>query len=84
MRTKCASRGDAHHVGDRDTSLAAADGTLSFGTPVELKMPSIGAGHFGTQYDVSSDGRRIYFLDREAAPRPHEISMVLGWRGLLR
>jgi eukaryotic-like serine/threonine-protein kinase len=35
---------------------------IPFGLPVELNVPSIGFGHWGTQYDVSPDGRRIYFL----------------------
>ena len=34
----------------------AAGGVLSFRTPVPLKVPPIGPGHLGTQYDVTRDG----------------------------
>src|SRR5262249_24103801 len=40
----------------------ATDGSLAFGVPVELSVPKFASGHRGTQYDVSPDGRRIYFL----------------------
>jgi Tol biopolymer transport system component len=61
-----------------------ADGNLAFGDPVELKVPPIGSGHRGTQYDVSPGGRRVYFLDRAHDPPPQEIVVLLGWRALLR
>lgn len=32
----------------------------TFGLPVVLPIPSIGFGHWGTQYDVAPDGRRIH------------------------
>ena len=57
---------------------------LTVGVPVELKVPPIPIGQRGTQYDVSPDGRRVYFLDRTREPAPREISVVLGWRALLR
>jgi hypothetical protein len=41
---------------------SARDVTL--GMPTPLKVPPIGTGHWGSQYDVSADGRRIPFLDR--------------------
>ena len=50
-----------------------------FGKPVRLNVPSIGFGHFGTQYDVSPHGDRIYFFDRRRDPLPSEIGLVLGW-----
>ena len=59
------------------------DANLTFGVPVELKVPPIGSGHWGTQYDVSPDGRRVYFLDRTREPAPREIAVVLGWRAML-
>jgi hypothetical protein len=59
------------------------DSNLTFGVPVELKVPPIGSGHWGTQYDVSPDGRRVYFLDRTREPAPREIAVVMGWRTLL-
>jgi len=63
---------------------SGAGGNITFGAPVELKVPPIGGRHLGTQYDVSPDGRRVYFLDRTVEPPPHEIAIVLGWRALLR
>jgi eukaryotic-like serine/threonine-protein kinase len=60
------------------------DANLTFGLPVELKVPPIGSGLWGTQYDVSPDGRRVYFLDHTRERAPREIAVVLGWRALLR
>jgi eukaryotic-like serine/threonine-protein kinase len=60
------------------------DANLALGTPVELKVPPIGSGLWGTQYDVSPDGRRVYFLDRTREPAPREVEVVLGWPALLR
>ena len=42
-----------------------------------------GRGHWGTPYDVSADGSRIYFLRRNDDPLPREIHVVIGWRELL-
>jgi hypothetical protein len=50
---------------------------------VELPVPSIGSGHWGTQYDVSQDGRVLYFIDRTAEAPPDEVTVVIGWRALL-
>ena len=62
-----------------------AAGEMTFGVPAVLSgVPPIGAGHWNTQYDVSADGSRVYFMDREAPRRPAAISVVLGWRKLLR
>jgi hypothetical protein len=47
-------------------------------------IPLIGAGQYGTQYDFSPDGRRVYFLDRQPADAPREIGIVLGWRELVK
>jgi serine/threonine protein kinase/Tol biopolymer transport system component len=62
---------------------ALPDGSPEFGVPRILEVPPVGFGHFGTQYDISPDGQRIYFLQRTDAPRPREIQIVMGWRGLL-
>ena len=61
-----------------------ADGRPVAGTPVLLAVPPIGFGHFSTQYDVSPDGRRIYYFDRRREPAPAEIGIVFGWRALLK
>jgi serine/threonine protein kinase/Tol biopolymer transport system component len=69
----------------RSASISmAADGRPIIGTPVRLDMPPIGSGHWGTQYDVSPDGRRIYFFDRRLAPAPSEFGVVVGWRALVK
>jgi Tol biopolymer transport system component len=59
-------------------------GELTLGAAVSLAVPLIGSGHWSTQYDVSPDGQRVYFIDRAPAPRPSEIDAVIGWRALLR
>jgi Tol biopolymer transport system component len=59
-------------------------GELTLGAAVPLNVPLIGSGHWGTQYDVSPDGQRVYFIDHSPAPRPSEIDVVIGWSGLLK
>jgi serine/threonine protein kinase len=66
------------------TVSRAPDGRPVFGRTVQLDIPRIGSGHWGTQYDVSRDGRRILFLDRHTDSPPSEISIVVGWRALLK
>lgn len=61
----------------------AAGGKMSVGLPVELNVPAIGSGHWGTQYDVSPDGRRIYFMRAAEGESPREINVIIGWRALL-
>jgi Tol biopolymer transport system component len=59
------------------------EGRPAYDTPVLVRVPRIGSGHYGTQYDVSPDGR-IYFLDRNNDPPPSEFNVVLGWPGILK
>ena len=59
-------------------------GRPTFGTPVLHKVPAIGRGYSGTQYDVSPDGQRIYFFDRRLEPPPSEFGVVVGWREMLK
>jgi hypothetical protein len=61
-----------------------ATGGVTFGAPVVLNVPPIGVGHWSTQYDVSPDGSRVYFIDRANQPPASAINVVLGWRALLR
>ncbi len=49
-----------------------------------LSVPLIGSGHWGTHYDVSPDGQRVYFIDRTPPPRPRDINVAIGWRALLQ
>jgi eukaryotic-like serine/threonine-protein kinase len=58
-------------------------GVPALGTPSRLDVPPIWRGHWGTPYDVSPDGSRIYFLRRNDDPPPREIHVVIGWRALL-
>jgi len=60
-----------------------ANGTPIFATPEALKVPPIGVGHWGTQYDVSRDGTRIYALRENRDPAPREIRVVTNWQRLL-
>jgi hypothetical protein len=41
-------------------------------------------GHWGTQYDVTRDGSRVYFLDRQQPEPATRIEVILGWTALLR
>ena len=59
-------------------------GTLVPGVPVQLGVPPIGVGHWGTQYDVTRDGSRVYFLDRQQPEPATRIEVILGWTALLR
>jgi serine/threonine-protein kinase len=59
------------------------DGRPSLGLPMKLNVPPIGRGHWGTPYDVSPDGSRVYLLRRNDDPAPREIHAVIGWRALL-
>ena len=64
--------------------LRQSNGDVTLGAAELLPVPLIGSGHFGTQYDVSPDGRRIYFLDRTPAPGPSDMNLLVGWRALLK
>jgi len=55
----------------------------TFGVPSALKVPPVGFGHWGTQYDVSADGSRFYLMRAVDDPPPRDILVVLGWRRLL-
>jgi eukaryotic-like serine/threonine-protein kinase len=61
-----------------------AGGRLVPGVPVKLGVPPIGVGHWGTQYDVTRDGSRVYFLHREQPEPATRIEVILGWTVLLR
>lgn len=62
---------------------AVADDMISLAAPTPLAVPLIGFGHWGTQYDVSPDGSRFYFLRRNDAPLPRTIEIVIGWPALV-
>jgi serine/threonine protein kinase/Tol biopolymer transport system component len=58
--------------------------TLTLGVATSLRMPLIGSGHWGTQYDVSPDGQQVYFIDHTPPRRPISINVLIGWRSLLK
>jgi hypothetical protein len=59
-------------------------GELRPGQPAVLNVPPIGTGHWSTQYDVSRDGRRVYYVDRAQPDPATRIDVVLGWTSLVR
>jgi eukaryotic-like serine/threonine-protein kinase len=63
--------------------LWTGDGSPKFGSPIELPVPTVGLGHWGTQYDISPDGSRIYLLRPNQDPSPREIHVIIGWHALL-
>ena len=60
-----------------------ATGRPVFGPSQPLAVPPIGFGHFGTQYDVSADGR-VYYFDRRLDPAPSELGVIGGWPALIK
>ncbi len=62
----------------------AAGGRLEFGVPRRLAVPAFGERHWGTTYDVSPDGQRVYFPHPGDDTSPREIGVVLGWRALFK
>jgi hypothetical protein len=51
---------------------------------VKLSLPPFGIRHIGSNYDISPDGRRIYFPYRGDPPKPHEVGFVLDWAARLK
>jgi hypothetical protein len=60
-----------------------SDGTPKFDKPLRLNIPPASFGHWGTQYDVSPDGRVFYFMRDNADPPPTEAQIIIGWRARL-
>jgi serine/threonine protein kinase/Tol biopolymer transport system component len=57
---------------------------LVFGVATKLNVPPLGERHWGTTYDVSADGRRVYFrLSNDDRP-PREFGVVMNWSALLK
>lgn len=59
-------------------------GGLEFGVPRRLAVPKFGERHWGTTYDVSPDGQRVYFPIPGDEPYPQTIDVILGWQALVR
>lgn len=61
----------------------AENGNPAFGLPSQADLSRVGFEHWGTQYDVSPDGSRIYFMQPTQEPSPKEIQVVINWWALL-
>ena len=61
----------------------ASDGRPLLADSARLAVPPLGTGHYSTQYDLSPDGRTLYFLDRRPGDPPRDVGIVLGWRALI-
>jgi eukaryotic-like serine/threonine-protein kinase len=57
---------------------------LSFGPATKLNVPPLGEHHEDTIYDVSPDGRIVYFQHPTDLNPPREFGVVLGWRALIK
>ena len=58
--------------------------TLVFGLPEPLSVPPLGERHWGTVYDVSRDGRRIFFPHAPDEQPPRQLGVIVGWTALLK
>ena len=61
-----------------------SNGGLEFGAPRKLGVPKFGSRHWGTTYDVSADGGRVYFPVDGDEPYPQTIDVILGWQALVK
>ena len=75
-----AAEGSLHGVPVRPD---AKDG-LAFGTATRLKVPPLGPRHWGTIYEVSSDGRRFYIPHPGDERPPREFGVIMNWTALLQ
>jgi Tol biopolymer transport system component len=61
-----------------------AQNGLVFGAATRLNVPPLGERHWGTTYDVSGDGRRVYFPYAVAERPPREFGVIMNWSALLK
>ena len=64
-------------------SVRASNGGLVIGAPEKLKLPLFSIRHWGTNYDVSPDGKQFVFEYPPSSRPPDEIRVVMGWQRLL-
>jgi len=57
---------------------------LTLGRAEAVPVGSLNGRHWGTSYDVSPDGSRIFLPQQPSAQPPNEVTLILGWRALLR
>jgi hypothetical protein len=57
---------------------------LTFGAATMLGVPPLGERHWGTTYEVTPDGRRIFFPHAGDDRGPREFGVVLNWKALVK
>ena len=57
---------------------------LAFSAATPLNVPPLGQRHWGTTYEVSVDGRRVYFPHATADQPPREFGVILNWTALVK
>jgi Tol biopolymer transport system component len=75
-----AAEGRLHGVSVRPDSQNG----LTFGSATKLNVPPLGERHWGTTYDVSPDGRQVYFPHELAERPPGEFGVIVNWSALLK
>ena len=69
----------------RSVSVRAAGvSNLVVGAAKPLNVPPLAPRHWGTVYDVSPDGTRVFLPRPDPRPAPREIGVVLNWTDLVR
>jgi len=63
---------------------ADATSNLVVGVPRPLNVPPLADRHWGTVYDVSPDGTRVFLPRPDPRPAPREVRIVLNWIDLLQ
>ncbi len=58
--------------------------SLTLGRAEPVLVPSLAGRHWGTGYDVSPDGSRIFLPRPPTTPPPNDVTLILGWRALLQ
>jgi Tol biopolymer transport system component len=69
----------------QSVSIGAAGGSdLVAGAARPLNVPMMAGRHWGTVYDVSPDGTRVFLPLPDRRPPAREIGIVLSWTDLVR
>ena len=75
---------DHDHVLQRVGLHPGRDGGLTLGRPEPVHVPPFAPSHWGTTYDVSPDGTRIFVPQATDERAPKEITILMGWRSLVK
>jgi Tol biopolymer transport system component len=69
----------------QSVSVRAEGGSnLVVGAPEPRNVPPLAERHWGTVYDVSPDGTRVFLPRPDPRPAPREVGIVLNWIDLLQ